>query len=75
MKLSNLSFNLSEFHKKRHWINAESSAPNIDTNKNSIETIYILLSTLLNIIILNHSQFSFVFYNIGWSETYIAVAK
>jgi hypothetical protein len=33
-KLYNISFNPPEFH-----INAESSAPYIDTNKNSIETI------------------------------------
>jgi hypothetical protein len=41
MKLPNVSFNQSEFHKK-HWINTESSAAHIATNKNSIETIYIL---------------------------------
>jgi hypothetical protein len=38
MKLSNVPFNLSKFHKKG-IVNAESSTPYIDTNKNSIGTI------------------------------------
>jgi hypothetical protein len=41
MKRSNVSFNLSEFHKKKGvgLMQIESSAPYIDTNKNSIGTI------------------------------------
>jgi hypothetical protein len=39
MKLFNVSFNQSQFHKKRHWIDTESPTAHIDTNKHSIETI------------------------------------
>jgi hypothetical protein len=79
VKLSNVPFNPSEFHKKglelmqNHQlhtliqIKTTLKLLNFGTCSNNIETIQILEHALLNIIILDPGQFSFIFYK-HWVE-------
>jgi hypothetical protein len=62
MKLFNVSF----VPQKRRWINAGSSAPYIDTNKNSIGTIYV---NSVKLVYYPWVKLVSYFTSSGWSET------